>query len=200
MHKVFISYHHEQDQRYKEELVRMGDVYGVFVNRSVDTGDVDDSLRDEAIREKIRDEYLRDSTVTIVLVGTQTKGRKHVDWEIYSSMFDGNVNKKSGILVINLPSTGCDRVVVTHGDDEKRLVYPDLSGWIPVEDRSQVERDFPILPERIMDNVMCSKISIVPWSRIENAPEKLKPLVDLTYRDRASCDYDLTRPMRRRNP
>jgi len=199
VHKVFVSYHHEQDQWYKEELVRMAELYGVFVNQSVDTGDIDDSLSDEAIREKIRDEYLRDTTVTIVLVGTQTKNRKHVDWEVYSSMFDGRINKKSGILVINLPSTNCDRVVVTHGDDEKRLVYPELSGWIPVGDRSQVERDFPILPERIMDNVARAKISIVPWSKIGKAPEKLKTLVELAYRDRASCDYDLTKPMRRRN-
>ena len=52
----------------------------------------------------IRDNYLRNSTVTILLVGTETARRKHIDWEIYSSRYDGTVNKKSGILVINLPS------------------------------------------------------------------------------------------------
>ena len=53
----------------------------------MDTGDISDELSDARIREKIRDEYLRDSTGTIVLVGTETKRRKHVDWEIYSSMY-----------------------------------------------------------------------------------------------------------------
>ena len=105
MHRVFISYHHENDQYYKNYLVNIGSQYKIFLNYSVDTGDISDYLSDEAIREKIRDEYLRDSTVTIVLVGLETKGRKHVDWEIYSSMIDGKVNKKSGILVANLPST-----------------------------------------------------------------------------------------------
>ena len=73
----------------------------LFIDTSVDTGGISDSLSDESIREKIRDEYLRDSTVTIVLVGTETKRRKHIDWEIYSSMYDGAVNKKSGVLVLN---------------------------------------------------------------------------------------------------
>ena len=94
MHKVFISYHHERDQNHKNELVKLGDRNGLFVDMSVDTGDISDYLSDESIREKIRDEYLRDSTVTIVLVGTETKRRKHVDWEIYSSMYDGTVNKE----------------------------------------------------------------------------------------------------------
>ena len=103
MHKVFISYYHKNDQRYKDELVKFGPTNSIFIDASVDTGDIPDDLPDERIREIIRDKYLRDSTVTIVLVGTETKRRKHIDWEIYSSMYDGAVNKKSGILIINLP-------------------------------------------------------------------------------------------------
>ena len=101
-HKVFISYHHDRDQEYKEKLVELGEQHDIFVDRSVDTGDISEELSDEQIRVKIRDDYLQDSTVTIVLVGAETKNRKHVDWEIHSSMYDGKVNKKSGILVVNL--------------------------------------------------------------------------------------------------
>ncbi len=79
MHKVFLSYHHDNDQRYKEFLVDMAREYGIFIDKSVDTGDVDDSLSDERIRETIRDKYLEDSTVTIVLAGQDTRRRKHVD-------------------------------------------------------------------------------------------------------------------------
>lgn len=98
-HKVFISYHHLNDQAYKESLLEWNknNNYDIFIDASVDTGDIDDNLSDASIREKIRDEYLSDSTVTILLVGTETKNRKHVDWEIYSSMYDGQVNKKSGV-------------------------------------------------------------------------------------------------------
>ena len=40
MHKVFISYHHENDQEYKDWLVELGKLNGIFVDRSVDTGDI----------------------------------------------------------------------------------------------------------------------------------------------------------------
>ena len=96
MHKVFISYHHQNDQYYKDWLVEFAERHSIFVDASVDTRDISDHLSDQAIRETIRDHYLRDSTVTIVLVGSETRRRKHVDWEIYSSMYDGKVNKKSG--------------------------------------------------------------------------------------------------------
>ena len=122
-HKVFICYHHENDQGYKEALLRLNYAYDIFIDGSVDVGDIDERMDDAAIREKIRDDYLRDSTVTIVLVGTETKKRKHVDWEIYSSMYDGKVNKRSGVLVISLPSTYCTWFTAAHGDDEKRRIF-----------------------------------------------------------------------------
>ena len=75
MHRVFISYHHANDQWYKDTLVEFGKKYNIFEDYSVDTGDISDDLTTEQIRETIRDEYLRDSTVTILLVGTETKNR-----------------------------------------------------------------------------------------------------------------------------
>jgi hypothetical protein len=58
----------------------------------------------DTIRQRIRDKYLRNSTVTIVLVGTETWKRKHVDWEISSSLRDSKLNKRSGLIGILLPS------------------------------------------------------------------------------------------------
>ncbi len=100
MHKAFISYHHASDQMYKQALLDINRQHSLFLDASVDTDDIDEDLDDQAIRRIIRDEYLRDSTVTILLVGTETRQRKHIDWEIYSSMYDGAVNKKSGVLVV----------------------------------------------------------------------------------------------------
>lgn len=118
MHKVFVSYHHDRDQNYKDSLINFGTKNSIFVDRSVDPGDIPDEAGDERIRRIIRDRYLRDSTVTIVLVGKETKHRKHVDWEIHSSMYDGAVSKRSGIVVINLPGTS-DYFGAPHGEAEK---------------------------------------------------------------------------------
>ena len=200
-HKVFISYHHFNDQAYKEELIQLNAYNDIFIDASVDTGDIDETLSDESIRQKIRDEYLRDSTVTIVLVGTETKNRKHVDWEIYSSMYDGQVNKKSGVLVINLPTIGCTYYTAAHGEIEKRELYPTTSSWTNITTRTEYEERYPYMPARIIDNLLKSdaKISVTNWDTVTADTEKLKLLIDLTYQDRAECNYDLCRPMRRAN-
>ncbi len=201
MHKVFISYHHRNDQGYKESLLEWNRNNNIFINASVDTGDIDENLSDESIRQKIRDEYLRDSSVTILLVGTGTKNRKHIDWEIYSSMYDGQVNKKSGVLVIHLPSTNCTYYEAAHGDDEKTGLYPSTSSWTSITTRAEYESRYPYMPSRIIDNLLKkdAKISVANWDTITASPEKLKLLIDLTFNDRAGCNYDLSESMRRAN-
>lgn len=199
-HKVFISYHHENDQYYKERLLEFNEYYQIFIDGSVDTGGISDDLDDKAIREKIRDEYLRDSTVTILLVGLETKKRKHIDWEIYSSMFDGRVNKKSGILVINLPSIKCTYYSARHKGEKERF-YPNETSWITIDDKSEFESRYPYMPDRIIDNLKESeaKISVVNWNKIETDFDNLKFLINATFDDRAGCNYDLSRPMKRAN-
>lgn len=201
VHKVFISYHHANDQYYKNYLVLMGEYHKIFIDQSVDTGDIADNLSDQAIREKIRDDYLRDSTVTIVLVGQETKGRKHVDWEIYSSMIDGKVNKKSGILVVNLPVIEPYNSIYVCHSGEKETVYPEIHVWEDISSWSEYERRYPYAPNRIIDNLVKTeaRVSITEWSRIKDKPKNLRFLIDATFNDRAKCEYDLRRPMRRKN-
>ena len=200
MARVFISYHHAKDQWAKDELQRWNDHYGLFTDVSVDTYDVDDNLPTERIRCIIRDDYLRDSTVTIVLVGTETKGRKHVDWETYSSMFNGAVNKQSGILVIQLPSTNPQYFTAAH-DEEKASVYPEVSSWTSVTDRAEYERRYPYLPDRIIDNLLIPKamVSVTTWDRIAADLTNLEIMIDTAHKDRGRCEYDLSRPMRSAN-
>lgn len=198
MHRVFISYHHDNDQLYKERLVKFGKENEIFEDCSVDTGDISDDLTDEQIRVKIRDEYLRESTVTIILVGTETKYRKHVDWEIYSSMYDGRINKKSGIIVINLPSVNCDYYTASHSG-EKEYVFPENTEWCTITERSEFERRYPYMPDRIIDNLLKdgAHISVIPWNNLNM--DKLQYMIDRAYEDRVICEYDLSRPMRRGN-
>ena len=197
-HKVFISHHHGNDQGYKEALVKFGESHDIFLDQSVDTGDIPDELSDQQIRETIRDKYLRDSSVTIVLVGAETWRRKHVDWEIYSSMFDGRVNKKSGILVVNLPTIDNGASWAPHGPEEKRVVYPGQNYWEQWSGRRQLQEKFPYMPSRIMDSLVTGvKISVTRWSAL--TAESLRLLIDLAFEARAACDYDLSASMRRRN-
>ena len=101
-HKVFISFHHE-DQSYKDSFAEL--MEDDIVDRSVEDGDIDDdNLSTETIRQKIRDDFIRDATVTVVLIGPCTWQRKHVDWEIGSSLRATKRNSRCGLLGILLPN------------------------------------------------------------------------------------------------
>ena len=101
-HKVFVSFYHD-DQRYKDSFAAM--MEGNIVDKSVEDGDIDDTmLSTDTIRQKIRDGFIRDATVTVVLIGPCTWQRKHVDWEIGSSLRDTQSNPRCGLLGILLPN------------------------------------------------------------------------------------------------
>ena len=197
-HKVFISYHHANDQWAKDRLIELNEQYDIFIDCSVDTGDVPDTWDDQHIRTEIRDNYLRDSTVTIVLVGVETRNRKHIDWELYSSMFDGQVNKKSGIVVIMLPSTGCTYRHASH-TGEKEYVFPKITHWENLKTRTDFERCYPCMPNRIIDNLLSdtARISVANWDDLNVS--QLSVLIDNAAKDRSVNIYDMSRPMKRRN-
>ena len=193
IHEVFISYHHK-DQMYKDEMVRTFNGYA-FIDASVDIGGVDENLPDQTIRTIIRDGYLRDSSVTIVLVGDETKNRKHIDWEIYSSMYDGAVNKKSGILIVNLP-TIFNAQLISICDEDKEILGRNIN-WTPIQSYEQ----FDYMPARLIDNIRnpSARICAANYNDIIGNPQGLRKLIDIAYNKRSSNQYDLSRPMRRQN-
>ena len=102
--KVFISYHDcDADRAYKERFTEL--LKGSIIDKSVHDDDIDDDpLKTETVRQKIRDEFIRDATVTVVLIGNCTWQRKHVDWEVGSSLRHTKKNKRCGLVGILLPS------------------------------------------------------------------------------------------------
>lgn len=145
-HNVFVSYHHANDQFYKNKFEELfAHTYDIMVTKSVQIGDIDITLKTETIRQKIRDEYLRDSTVTVVLIGTDTWKRKHVDWEISSSLRDTALNPRSGLIGIYLPSHS------DYGRDK----------WNPYT-----------IPPRLYDNISNGFARLYDWSNDPNSVQK----------------------------
>ena len=105
MHKCFISYH-KADEREVSDFVKEFDEHReIFISRAVGIDqDVIDSDDSSYIMRRIREKYLTDSTVTIVMVGRCTWSRRFVDWEIASSLRNDPNNKRSGLMAITLPS------------------------------------------------------------------------------------------------
>src|SRR5579863_3072424 len=106
-HKVFISYYHAANQKYRDQFE---DLFGdMFIDKSVEEGDIDEDSSDEYIKRIIQEDYISDASVVVVLCGKNTWRRKHVDWEI-SAGLNKKVGGYSGLLGIHLP---------THPDYEK---------------------------------------------------------------------------------
>lgn len=200
MAKAFVSYHHRNDQSYKEHICWLASQYGAFQDMSVEVGDIDENLPNQTIRRIIRDNYLRDSEVTILLCGTETKYRKHIDWELKSSMIDGAINRRSGILVIELPTASRGNWYAAL-PGEATVIYPGYSSWTIIETKSALQDRHPYLPDRIVDNLHNQRvqISVVPWDRIEKNPDALRFLVDATAATASTNEYDVSLPMRMRD-
>lgn len=123
-HKVFISYFHRDDQKWKDLFAHlMGDR---IVDVSVDIGDIaGNSPPTEDTLRHIREEHISQATVTVVLIGPRTWQRKYVDWEIGATLRDTRMNPRCGLLGILLPS------------------HPDFN---------QREYDPHLIPPRLADN------------------------------------------------
>jgi len=106
-HKVFISYHHADEDKVNEFVETFADERRVFISRGLGIGmsdDVVDSKDTDYVMRRIRELYLKDSTITIVMIGRCTWARRYVDWEIQSSLRHGFFTTPNGLLGIKLSS------------------------------------------------------------------------------------------------
>ena len=102
-HNVFVSYHHSQDQAYKNRFVDLMD--DKMVDLSVNLGDIiDQNQPNEAVLQRIREDHIARVSVTVVLIGRCTWKRKYVDWEIGASLRDTQMNPRCGLIGILLPN------------------------------------------------------------------------------------------------
>ena len=110
-------------------------------SRSVQDRDIDPNTKTETVRQIIRDDYLQDSTVTVVLIGTETWKRKHVDWEISASISHTKASDRSGLIGIFLP---------THPDYGRDKYNP------------------YIIPPRLHRNAKCKYAKLYHWNTNPN--------------------------------
>lgn len=101
--KCFVSYHNADIDAVGDFLDDFGSVFIPKVVGIKESDPLIESTDRDYIMRKIREKYLTDSTVTIVLLGRCTWSRRFVDWEIASSLRNDPNNKRSGLLAIPLP-------------------------------------------------------------------------------------------------
>lgn len=216
-HKVFVSYQHKNDQKFKDYLIKLdeynpekGSKQFIFDNRSVDQNGIDDTgMTNEQVRKKIRDDFIKDATVLILLCGRETRERKFVDWELQAAMYENPEKYKLGILVINLPTLNKQNGIYAGQKDEKGIVgvrHSEQRGTF--QSRDEIQKKFPFLPSRIIDNFDAARtndnivpITVVEWDTVENKVGIIKKLIHSAYlrgRDK-SLHYDYSAKLKGRN-
>lgn len=166
LRNCFVSYHHENDQKYISKLRKViGGMQVADYSLKDDIG----HLTEETIYKKIRNK-MRTCSVTVVLIGERTGHRKWIDWEIWASLrsykhpYDPLKSfKPNGLLAIYLPKH-------SHSVPD-RLADNIESGYAVSMKWENLERDFE------------SKVNYAVWNRT-NVPYKID-----NSRERQEEDY-----------
>jgi hypothetical protein len=99
-HKCFISYHKADEKAVNDFCVQFE---GSFIKRGIIMEeDIINSNDTEYVMRRIRELYLQDSTVTIVLIGKCTWARRFVDWEVQASLRNPRDGYPNGLVAIQL--------------------------------------------------------------------------------------------------
>lgn len=107
--RVFVS-HYRGDRIEVDNFIdyfanQLG-IFTPYVLGANDNDDFIDSMNPEYVMTRIRQMYLQDTTVTIVLIGSCTHSRRYVDWELKSSLRQSDNYTPNGVMGIILPSQG----------------------------------------------------------------------------------------------
>lgn len=95
---IFISYHHDEDQQYFDEIVRLySNTYDIVRDNPAERRE--DGNNPQVIIQRIRENYINSAVCTLVLCGSFTRWRKYVDYEIKATL-----ESRRGLIGINLPS------------------------------------------------------------------------------------------------
>ena len=165
-HNVFISYHHKNDEGYKNEFERLfHSAYDILETKAVSDGDINPGNSTDYTRQLIRDNFIKDATVTVVLIGSETWQRKHVDWEISSSLRDTQLNSRTGLIGIILPT-------------------------YPRTDQSKYNGN--TIPPRLYDNIQNDFATIHNWS---NDPTVVQSWIHQAFLRRERINPDNNRAM-----
>ncbi len=155
--KVFFSYYRSNEPeaiRFLQKWVVNESFLPMIRGVSESDGFIRNKNR-EFVLDQIRKRYLRDSTVTIVLIGPHTHSLRFVDWEIQASLRESYMQPPNGLIGIVLPpydgyNLNLPMRLKDNWHDRSKACYArlyysptsveELEGWIEDAHASRIER------------------------------------------------------------
>jgi len=163
--KVFISYCHLNQREAELFVARWQNVFTARALGMAFSQEMINSDNPAYVMSRIRSEYLGDSSVTVVLVGTCTHSRRYIDWELKASLQRGD-SLPNGVVAFLLPSA--------HNHNGQL---------------------YPFLPERLdanyryLDNTTYARY----WFMPENE-EQMRQCIETAYNTRATLADNMVNP------
>ena len=174
-HKVFIAYHKADGDDVEEFIRTFDEERDVFITRSMVSVDMDNDIINsddtDYVMRRIGELYLKDSTVTIVMIGKCTWARKYIDWEIQASIHNTPNRTRNGLMGVLIPSLSKavvpNRLKINLPEDDndgyaRFYAYPKrkdtLTNWIDDAFQARTGRTHLIQNpvERFSNNRSCS--------------------------------------------
>jgi len=158
--KVFVSYHHERDQHWFNYFTtQFSDNYEVFQDQSLD--EEVDSENLEYVNRVIRQDYIKGSSITVVLCGGETWKRRFVDWEIASTL-----HYEHALLGILIPGT--------LQDFNGRYIVPDRLHENIANGYADFVSHWPSNPDELKGHIEAALNKAILKSRIKNDILKMR--------------------------
>lgn len=177
MKKVYISCYSNEHQKYKNTLLDYGKNKKLFLTNCSNEKDFDflnTNNTDDEIIKSVKLKILKDSDVSIFLIGKETSSRKIIDWELRASMINYGVLKSCGIIVVYLPE-------------------------ITDEFKEKIPRS--VLPEILYKNISNPDCHIVEttWNRINKEVGHLEKLLNLALCYKNLSKYKIDKNIKIKN-
>lgn len=150
--KVFVSFYHREDSAYKTSFETS--TQSLFINKSVQDNEINTEVSTDYIASVIRQDFIADSSVTVVLVGPNTKHRKHVDWEIGATLDRRTGSRRGGLVGILLPT-------------------------FPLRPGNQYS--YEDIPARLADNVKSGYAQIYTWDQAMVNTVTIKKIIEEAF-------------------
>jgi hypothetical protein len=163
--KVFISYCHLNQQEAEGFVSTWRNVFTARALGMAFSNEIINSTNTAYVMSRIRSDYLGDSSVTIVLVGTCTHSRRYIDWELKASLQRGD-STPNGVVAFLLPSA-----------------------------HNHNGRLYPHLPERLdsnyryLDNTTYARYWFMP-----NTEASMRECIETAYRSRTALADNIVNP------
>lgn len=166
--RVFISYCHRDQTEAQNFVYAWRNVFSARALGMAFTDDMVNSDNAEYVMSRIRANYLGDSSVTVLLVGTCMHSRRFIDWELKASLQRG-ASMPNGVVAFLLPSA------INHNG-----------------------RQFPHLPERFEMNYRLNDLTTYArYWYMPSTEAEMRERIETAYSSRTTLANNIVNPNER---